>query len=112
MWLLEGLLIYLTADEAATLLRAVTGLSAAASRLGCERQASDRRQRPSDPVTPRLGQFTKMWKGGLGRSLPQWPAQRGWQVSIEDRDLIADAYGPPSPVPSDDGYLISERAGV
>jgi methyltransferase (TIGR00027 family) len=110
VWLLEGLLIYLTADEATTLLRAITGLSAAASQLGCERQASDKRQRPSGHVTPRLAQFTKMWKGGLGRALPQWLARHGWEVHVEDRDPIADAYGRPSPVPSDGAYLISERA--
>jgi hypothetical protein len=57
-------------------------------------------------VTPRLAQFTEMWKGGLGRTLPRWLAQRGWQVRLEDRDPIADAYGRPSPVPSDGGYLI------
>jgi len=109
VWLLEGLLIYLTADEAATLLRAVTGLSATASRLGCELQASARPQQPSRPATPRLGQFTRMWKGGLGRALPQWLAQHGWQVHVEDRDSVADAYGRPSPVLSDGGYLVSER---
>jgi O-methyltransferase involved in polyketide biosynthesis len=106
VWLLEGLLIYLTADEATTLLRAVTELSAAASRLGCERQASDARQRPSDSVAPRLAQFTQMWKGGLGHALPRWLAQHDWPVRIEDRD----PYGRPSPVPSDGGYLISVRA--
>jgi methyltransferase (TIGR00027 family) len=110
VWLLEGLLVYLTADEATTLLRAVTELSAAASQLGCERQASDARQRPSDSVAPRLAQFTKMWKGGLGHALPEWLAQHDWQVRIEDRDPIADAYRRPSPVPSDGGYLISVRA--
>jgi methyltransferase (TIGR00027 family) len=109
VWLLEGLLIYLTADEATTLLQAVTGLSTVASRLGCEGQASDTRPRPSNLVTPRLAQFTEMWKGGLGRALPQWLSQHGWQVRIEDRDSVADAYGRPSPVPSDGGYLISVR---
>jgi hypothetical protein len=44
--------------------------------------------------------------------LPQWLAQHGWQVSIEDGTPIADAYGRPSPVSSDGGYLISERAGA
>jgi hypothetical protein len=51
-----------------------------------------------------------MWKGGLGRALPQWLAQHGWQVRIEDRDRTADAYGRPSPTPSDGGHLISTRA--
>jgi methyltransferase (TIGR00027 family) len=106
-WLVEGLLIYLTADEATALLRAVTGLSASASLLSCECPATNR---PSDSVAPRLAQFTQMWKGGLGRELPQWLTRHGWQVRIEDRDRIADAYGRPSPVPSDGGYLISMRA--
>jgi methyltransferase (TIGR00027 family) len=110
VWLLEGLLIYLTADEATILLRAVTDLSAPASRLGCERAAGG--TRPSEPATPRLARFTGMWKGGLGRELPQWLARHGWQVRIEDRDAIADAYGRPSPVPSDGGYLVSVRTGA
>jgi methyltransferase (TIGR00027 family) len=110
VWLLEGLLIYLTADEATTLLRAVTELSAAGSRLACECQASDTRQRLAEPVTPRLARFTEMWKGGLGPALPQWLGEHGWLVRIEDRDPVAEAYGRPSPVPSDGGYLTSVRA--
>jgi methyltransferase (TIGR00027 family) len=107
VWLLEGLLIYLTAGEATTLLRAVTELSAAGSRLACERQASDTRHRLAGPVTPRLARFTAMWKGGLGRALPPWLAEHGWQVRMEDRDSVADAYGRPSPAPSDGGYLVA-----
>jgi hypothetical protein len=77
----EALLARITADEATTLLRAVTVLSATASQLGCERPARDLRQRPSDSVTPRLAPFTEMRKGGLGRALPQWLAQHGWYAS-------------------------------
>ena len=109
-WLLEGLLIYLTADETTTLLRAVTELSAASSRLSCEVPAGE--TRPAPPVTPRLAPFAEMWKGGLGRALPRWLAQHGWQVHTEDRDRLADAYGRPSPVPSDGGFITALRTDV
>lgn len=112
VWLVEGLLIYLTADEAADLLLAVAELSAPASRLGCEHQASDTRLRPAGAGTPRLARFTRLWKGGLGRALPQWLTQHGWQVHVEDRDAVAEAYGRPSPEPSDGGYLTAVRANA
>jgi methyltransferase (TIGR00027 family) len=104
-WLLEGLLIYLTADETTNLLEAVTRQSGAGSHLACERQASGVNKRLNEPVTPRLAQFTAMWKGGLGPATPLWLAEHGWQVRVEDRDIVADAYGRPSPSPSDGGYI-------
>ncbi|BCJ47815.1 S-adenosyl-L-methionine-dependent methyltransferase [Actinoplanes ianthinogenes] len=106
-WLIEGLLIYLTVDQATALLETVTELSAADSRLACER--SGRRQRPPEAAMPRLAPFTEMWKGGLGPALPRWLAGHGWQVRVDDRDRIADAYGRPSPIASDGGYLTSVR---
>jgi methyltransferase (TIGR00027 family) len=104
-WLLEGLLIYLTADETANLLEAITRQSAAGSHLACEHQASGVTKRLNEPVTPRLAQFTAMWKGGLGPATPLWLAEHGWQVRVEDRDTVADAYGRPSPSPSHGGYI-------
>jgi hypothetical protein len=53
-----------------------------------------------------------MWKGGLGRVTPQWLAEHGWQVRVEDRDTVADTYGRPSPSPSDGGYITAVHAAT
>jgi methyltransferase (TIGR00027 family) len=111
-WLLEGLLVYLTADETANLLAAVTAQSAQGSRLACEHQGSGTGGGFNKPTTPRLAAFTAMWKGGMGRATPQWLDEHGWQVRVEDRDTVADMYGRPSPVPSDGGYLTAVRAAA
>jgi O-methyltransferase involved in polyketide biosynthesis len=104
---MEGLLIYLTADETASLLHAATHLSAAGSHLACELHRSGVRR--DELATPRLAPLTGMWKGGLGRDTPQWLTDHGWQVQVEARDALANAYGRPSPVPSDSGYITAIR---
>jgi methyltransferase (TIGR00027 family) len=109
-WLVEGLLTYLTADEAASLLSDITELSAPGSRLACEQPAAaaprDRRA-----VSPRLAPFAAMWKGGLGAGLSQWLAEQGWQVRFATRDAVAAGLGRPAPVPSHGGYLTAIRPG-
>ena len=106
-WLVEGLLTYLTADEAASLLSAVTELSAPGSRLACEQPAEAPRDPPA--VSPQLAPFAAMWKGGLGAGLSQWLAEEGWQVRVITRDAVATALGRPPPVRSHGGYLTATR---
>jgi methyltransferase (TIGR00027 family) len=92
-WLLEGLLVYLTADETANLLRAATRQSAAGSHLACEHQGSGVNTRFNEPLTSRLAQFTAMWKGGLGHAAPQWLTEHGWQVRVEDVEFSQSSSG-------------------
>lgn len=100
-WLLEGLLIYLTATEAANLLSRIGALSAPGSRLACDHTPAPAHNRS----TPRSAPFTTMWKGGLAGDTPAWLATHGWQVHIDDRDTIAAAYHRPAPTPAPGGFI-------
>jgi methyltransferase (TIGR00027 family) len=114
-WLIEGLLVYLDAAEAAGVLTAVGGLSVPGSRLACE-------QRPDGTESllesakrdwPGLGsRLVGMWKGGLGQVLPDWLAMAGWRVRVEDGRAIADGYGRPVPGTAGFGFLTAVRVGA
>ena len=104
-WLLEGLLTYLTADEAARLLAGIAELCSHGSRLACEEPAARGDGHPQQPVTPRLAPFAAMWKGGLGVPTSQWLIERGWQVQVASRSAVSARLGRPAPLPSDGGYL-------
>ncbi|HEV2781442.1 MAG TPA: SAM-dependent methyltransferase [Actinophytocola sp.] len=93
-WLIEGLLVYLSADEAARLLSAVGDLSAPGSRVACEH-----RDTASNPLlararaTPEMDEVTSLWKGGLGEDLVPWLGRHGWRVEAVDGAELAEAYG-------------------
>jgi O-methyltransferase involved in polyketide biosynthesis len=105
----EGLLIYLTAEEAIGLLATIGDLSLEGSRLACEQQDVDVGFRDGGDTRPRLARFTRMWKGGLGRYTPMWLAEHGGQVKLDDRDAVADGYGRPGPSPSAVGFITATR---
>jgi O-methyltransferase involved in polyketide biosynthesis len=72
-WLAEGLLTYLTVDEAARLLTGIGGLSAPGSRLAFEQghiASSALLTQARGP--PSMGEYTSLWKGGLGQDAPGW----------------------------------------
>lgn len=104
-WLIEGLLVYLTAEEAARLLGMVGYLSAPGSRLSC-----NVRTVPESEHRPNVARFTDLWKGGLGRDLPGWLTGHGWDVRVDERDVVANSYGRPSPSTAPGGYLTAVLA--
>ncbi|HZD74011.1 MAG TPA: SAM-dependent methyltransferase [Actinomycetota bacterium] len=112
-WLAEGLLIYLSADEAASLLTAVGELSAPASRLAFEHSAI-----AQSPLlararsTPAMDRFTKLWKGGLGAEGPGWLARHGWRVQLHERAALAARYGRSLPASSAGGFVTASREQV
>ncbi|MGW3071521.1 SAM-dependent methyltransferase [Kitasatospora sp. NPDC001132] len=93
VWLAEGLLVYLTAEEAAALLTAVTGTAAPGSRLLVE-QGGDLSRVPHDPALARL---TGLWRGGLGPGTDGWLDGHGWTTGITPLVRIGEAYGRPLP---------------
>ncbi|MEV1176081.1 SAM-dependent methyltransferase [Nonomuraea sp. NPDC049784] len=109
-WLAEGLLVYLTADEAVRLLTAVGELSAPGSRLAFEHGdiagsmllAQARGMAAMDP-------YTSLWKGGLGKDAPSWLHRHGWQSQIHDLAELAACYGRPAPGPASGGFLTAVR---
>jgi methyltransferase (TIGR00027 family) len=109
-WLVEGLLIYLTATDAGRLLGSVTGLSAPGSRLSFEHNpmiaaslSDETRQSPT------LREYTKLWKGGLGPDTPRWLTGQGWQPELHDLTALAASYQRPAPGRAHGGFLTAVR---
>jgi methyltransferase (TIGR00027 family) len=97
-WLAEGLLMYLTPEEAERLLTTVGELAAPGSRIAFE-------HRPGTPPGSLIARakaaaggehVTDLWRGGLGGRAPEWLAAHGWEPSTVTRAELAAAYGRPS----------------
>jgi methyltransferase (TIGR00027 family) len=91
-WLVEGLLRYLSPDEAMRLLASVGALSAPDSRLSCNYETG---VVSTDPAEHKqiMAEFTSLRKGGLGEDTPTWLSRHGWTVETRERADIADSYG-------------------
>ena len=111
-WLIEGLLIYLTAEEAAGVLTGLDGLSVPGSQVSCEHRdnaansilAKARAAREMDEVTA-------LWKGGLGEHLAGWLERVGWRVRTHDGASLADGYGRPDPGAAAVSFLTAVKEG-
>jgi methyltransferase (TIGR00027 family) len=109
VWLAEGLLIYLTPNEAEGLLTAVTGLSAPGSRFAFEHNPADR-----DMLTARAAQipgmrtYTSLWKGGLADA-PGWLTDHGWRPEFHGLAALSSSYGRPIRGPASSGFLTAVR---
>jgi methyltransferase (TIGR00027 family) len=109
-WLVEGLLIYLSADQAAHLLTSVGELSAPASQLAFEHGTiADTSLLAQARAMPAMDQFTKLWKGGLGADAPDWLIRHGWQTQTHDRAALAAAHGRAMPGSSSGGFVTAVR---
>jgi methyltransferase (TIGR00027 family) len=110
VWLAEGLMIYLSEEEAAELLTLVGSLSRPASQVAFEIENLD-----SDPLRarvkrgPLMQQYTKLWKGGLPAA-PLWLAAHGWKPQIHERSAVAASYQRSMPGPSTGGFLVAVRS--
>jgi methyltransferase (TIGR00027 family) len=109
-WLVEGLLIYLSAAEAAGLLSAVGELAADGSELAFER-GSPATTRLLDQARqlPSMDQLTTLWKGGLGVDAPGWLASHGWRTRTHDHADLAASYGRPVPGRPGGGFVTAIR---
>lgn len=108
-WLIEGLFIYLTADEAAGLLDAVGGVSAAGSRLAFEHSVMTDNPTMDRARHSPLSYVVVHWKGGLGADAPDWLERHGWTTQIHDRAAAAARYGRPAPDQAAGGFLTAFR---
>lgn len=108
-WLVEGLLIYLTADEAAAVLGTVGDLSAPGSVLsfthggGLARMV--RQTRTGDEFRP----ISDLWRGGLAEPPDVWLTRHGWTVTAQEKAALAAAYGRGSERPAEGAFLVAER---
>ena len=107
-WLAEGLLLYLSADEAASLFTAVGQLSAPGSQLSFEHGA-DAALFAQARAMPSMNRYTALWKGGLGEDAPNWLTQHRWRTRVHEFTDIAASYGRPVPDSSSGGFLIAVR---
>lgn len=96
-WLIEGLLVYLSAEEAARLLRTVGEQSAPGSRLAFP-GAADFRSSPlmaGGRALPSMREVSALWKGGLDEPAGTWLSRHGWQPHTHAREAVAASYGRP-----------------
>jgi methyltransferase (TIGR00027 family) len=111
-WLIEGLLVYLSYEEAAGLLTAVGTLSAPGSRLACEdRSSADESLMARIRETREVNEAVALWKGGLGNDLVEWLTGREWLVRGHNGTELADSYGRADADAAYVGFLTAVRAG-
>ncbi|HEY3260195.1 MAG TPA: SAM-dependent methyltransferase [Pseudonocardiaceae bacterium] len=109
-WLVEGLLIYLTADEARRLLSTVGVLAAPGSRLACEHgDLASSQLLALARATPAMAEYTALWRGGLGAAVPALLGEHGWRVRRHDLAEVAARYGRPVPASSSGGFVTAVR---
>ena len=105
-WLAEGLLVYLSAAEAADLLSNVGSRSAPGSRISFENSVlpgSSLLDQTRD--MPSMREFTGLFKGGLGEDAAAWLASRGWQTSDHSLETLAATYGRDMPEDVGGGFI-------
>lgn len=106
-WLIEGLLVYLTHDDAARLLDTVGEMSAPGSRLSCE-QARSALQLAAQSAESGASEATKLWQGGI-EDIIGWLTEHSWSVETFDLATLATTYGRPVTTESQTGFLIARR---
>jgi len=109
-WLAEGLLIYLTAEEAGQLLDTTTGLSAPGSTIAFEYTDYLSDDAGTSPIShartmPGMSRLTALWKGGLGAETPDWLGRHGWRVQTHSIGPVAASYHRPIPGRASGGFL-------
>jgi methyltransferase (TIGR00027 family) len=97
-WLVEGLLVYLTAAESDVLLGRIGELSAPGSRLGLSVSSQamlDPKAKPA--VLDSLGDYSvkvgATWRSGFAAEPTEWLAGHGWTAQTYDLVQHAKAYG-------------------
>ncbi|WP_026415326.1 SAM-dependent methyltransferase [Actinomadura oligospora] len=109
-WLVEGLLIYLSEDDAAALLDGIGEASAPGSRLATEDGTGTTWLIDLARTHPEQFPAGALWKGGLGEESASWLEEHGWRVEQHSLSDAAASYGRSAPGSgSPRGFLIAER---
>jgi methyltransferase (TIGR00027 family) len=106
-WLVEGLLVYLTRDDAAQLLTDVGALSAPASRLSCEQGRTAAQLTAAAART----EATALWQGGLEADTVAWLDEHGWETTTHDLATLAASYGRDVPGEGRSGFVSARYRG-
>ena len=88
VWLAEGLLVYLTAEQNEMLMDAVSAQSAVGSRFGLTLSSRDEPPRDVDP-----GDHESLFRSASPGDAAAWLGPRGWTVEVHTAAERADAYG-------------------
>jgi methyltransferase (TIGR00027 family) len=109
-WLLEGLLIYLSAAEVAHVLSTLDELSATGSWVAFESETADAEtlQRQARDL-PALAEYAELWQGGLPDPAG-WLAARNWRPELHDLGDAANRYGRYATELSGAGFLTATCA--
>ncbi|SHN08267.1 SAM-dependent methyltransferase [Actinacidiphila paucisporea] len=97
-WVAEGVLPYLTAEQARQVITDVGRLSAPGSRLVFEhsdKAGPDPKAAAAAFTTPGADRISAMVRGGLGPGGRDWVAGQGWTIEITDRGELGPRYGRP-----------------
>ena len=108
-WLVEGLLIYLSSDQAARLLTELGSLSAPGSQVALERGEAVSSLIRQTSATPRGARLAALWQGGLGEDNAAWLAGHGWRPARHDLAEVAAGYGRPAPDDAHSGFVTATR---
>ena len=93
-WTAEGLLPYLSNDDAARLLERVGELSAPASCMSFDYDDfAEGSTLANLRATPGMQEVASMWEGGLSESPLEWMRAHGWLVSTRSRAAVAATFG-------------------
>jgi methyltransferase (TIGR00027 family) len=108
-WTAEGLLAYLSNDDAVRRLTTVGDLSASGSRLAFEYDdfAADSTLSQVRAM-PGMQEVASMWEGGLVDRPDEWLRRNGWEVRTESRAALADSYRRPLADPTG-GFITAIR---
>jgi methyltransferase (TIGR00027 family) len=105
-WLAEGLLVYLSAEQAAHILETATQLSTPGSQLATEAVAGTH-ERVTDTDTAAT---VAMWQGGLADGLQPWLTTHGWKPRFHSLVDVAAKYGRPTQTTrSESGFVTATR---
>ncbi|WP_329570881.1 SAM-dependent methyltransferase [Kitasatospora sp. NBC_01266] len=102
VWLLEGLLVYLSSQEVAAILGTIGELSAPGSRLAFTHgRGNKEHQHPGGPAAddaaaPELAAVYALWRGGLDEDPVGWLNRHGWRAERHNRAELAVGYGRPA----------------
>jgi methyltransferase (TIGR00027 family) len=109
-WLIEGLLVYLSHDDAARLLGAVAELSAPGSRLSCEqgRGVQQLQQMAAARSAAGASEAVALWQGGI-EDVSGWLDRHGWTTEKHDLGALAETYGRGTAIESSSGFVIARR---
>ncbi|MEP6600006.1 MAG: SAM-dependent methyltransferase [Actinomycetota bacterium] len=109
-WLIEGLLLYLTPEEAAALLATVSEMSASTSHLALEHGAiADTALMSAAEADPAMHEDTILWKGGLAAGALNRLTHHGWDVQTHDRTQLAVSYRRSTPAHATGGFITAIR---